>query len=256
MPSLHELQARFAAALNDAKQTQPATRLFSGPRAMTLARLAIYRGNVHGNRANALAGAYPIARKIVGDEFFDAMAREYARGHRSRCGDLNEYGEYFPDFVAAFPHTADLPYLPDVVRMEWLAHRAYYAADPAPFDASALAGLPTERYGGLRPRLAGGCALLESAWPLGRIWTLHQDDYGGAFEIDLDAGPDRVLIHRPAWRVQVCSLAPGDFRFLESASCGATLDDAFEAAAAADADFDLSRALTRWIDARVIENLV
>jgi len=256
MPSLHEAQARFAAALTDGKQSQAATRLFRGPGARTLARLAIYRGNVHGNRANALAGAYPIVKKIVGDEFFDAMAREYARAHRSSSGDLNEYGEYLPDFLAVFPHTADLPYLPDVARMEWLAHRAYFASDPAPFDFSALADLSADRCSALRPQLAGGCSLLESAWPLARIWTIHQDDYDGAFEIDLDAGPERVLIHRPAWRAQVYSLAPDDFRFLESALRGATLGEAFEAAAAVDVDFDLSRALTRWIDARVIENLV
>lgn len=256
MPSLREAQARFAAALTDGKQAQAATSLFRGPGGRTLARLAIYRGNVHGNRASALAGAYPIVRKIVGEEFFDAMAREYARMHRSPSGDLNEYGEWFPDFVATFPHTADLPYLPDVARLEWLAHRAFFAADPASFDFSVLAEPASERWSALRPRLAGGCALLESAWPLGRIWTIHQDDYDGAFEIDLDAGADRVLVHRPAWRAQVCSLAPGDFLFLESALRGATLGEAFETAAAADADFDLLRALTRWIDARVIENLV
>lgn len=240
MPSLTELQADFAAALADARDLAAALPLFSGPPARTQTRLAVYRGNVYGNLAKALAGAYPVTRKIVGEEFFDAMAREYARQHPSRSGDLNRYGAELAQFVAAFPHTADLPYLPDVARMEWLAHLAYYAADLAPFDRAA--------------RLVPACALLESDWPLGRIWTIHQDDYAGEFDIDLHSGPDRILVHRPRWRAEVVSLAAGDFRFLYSLSQGETLGTALEAGARAPG-FDPSAALARWIGLGVVAGL-
>jgi hypothetical protein len=241
MQSLLELQRDLAAALLGDAGPSPG--------------LAVYRGNVFGNWAKALAGAFPIVRKLLGEEFFDAMARQYARAHPSRSGDLNRYGDRLPEFVADFPHTADLPYLPDVARMEWLAHRAWFAEDPASFDTSALSRIPSERYPALRPRLAAACAVLESAWPLGRLWTIHQDDYEGAFEVDLDAGPDRILVHRPRWRAQVLSLSPGDFRFLGGAVRGETLGESLEAAAVVDSQFDPSMALARWIDARIITNL-
>lgn len=255
MPSLHELQVTFGAALQDARRADAAAELFRGPAVRALTRLAVYRGNVYGNCAKALASAFPIVRKIVGEEFFDAMAREYARAHPSTSGDLHQYGGRLPEFLEAFAHTADLPYLPDVARMDWLAHCSYYARDSEPFDTAALAGVPPEHHVSLHPRLAPACAVLESAWPLGRLWTIHQDDYQGAFEIDLHAGPDRILVHRPRWRVQVLSLAPGDFRFLDSAARGATLGEALEAAADVDGEFDPSMALARWIDAAVIASV-
>jgi hypothetical protein len=205
----------------------------------------VYRGNVFGNWAQALAGAYPIVRKIVGADFFDGLARQYARAHPSASGDLNEYGAQLPDFVAAFPATQDLPYLPDVARMEWLAHRAYYAEDAALFNLRTLDG-----YSVLR--LAPACALLVSEWPLARIWTVHQDDYEGEIDVDLRSGPDRILVHRPGWRAQVRSLATGDYRFLDSVREKRTLEEALEAAAAEDAAFDPSLALARWVDAGVI----
>ena len=251
MLSLSELQAGFAAALTDARQLAPALPRFSGPPARTAQRLAIYRGNVYGNLAKALAGAYPVTRKIVGEAFFDAMARKYAREHPSRSGDLNRYGERLAQFVAAFPHTADLPYLPDVARMEWLAHLAYYAADPAPFDVAALSRVSAEEYPTLKFRLAPACALLESKWPLGRIWTVHQDDYGGEFDVDLESGPDRILVHRPRWRAEVRSLAADDFQFLYSLSQGDTLGTALEAGAC-EPGFDPSAALARWIALGVV----
>ena len=107
---------------------------------------------------------------------------------RRRAATSTSSGERLAAFVAAFPHTQDLPYLPDVARMEWLAHRAYYAADGTAFDPARLAGVPPSRWIDLRPALAPACALLESDWPLARIWTVHQDDFAGAIDVALGAG--------------------------------------------------------------------
>lgn len=234
MPSLLESQAEFAAALLGRGGTPG---------------LAVYRGNAFGNWSQALAGAYPIVRKIVGEEFFEGLAREYARAYPSASGDLNEYGGELAEFVAAFPHTQDLPYLPDVARMEWLAHRAYYAANAAPFDLTKISNSNPEA---LRFRLVPACALLASDWPLARIWTVHQDDYEGEIDVDLGSGLDRILVHRPRWRAQVRSLAPGDYRFLDSARQGKTLGEALESAVAEDPGFEPSLAAAGWVDAGVI----
>jgi uncharacterized protein len=237
MPSLLEDQRALAAA-------------FMSPAAT--GGLAVYRSNVYGNWASALAGAYPIVRKIVGEAFFEGMAREYARSHPSTSGDLNEYGGRLAEFLTGFPQTQDLPYLPDVARMEWLVHRAYYAADTKPFDIALFRTTSIEECAALRLSLSPACALLASRWPLGRIWTIHQDDYVGEFAVDLGSGPDRILVHRPRWRVQVRSLAAEEYRFLESAGHGASLGEALEAAVAEDAGFEPSAALARWVDAGVI----
>jgi len=249
MPSLLELQEGFAAALEDAGRAA-ATALFRGAGGGSTSRIAVYRGNVHANRTKALASAYPVVRKIVGDEFFDATAREFSRAFASTSGDLNRYGERFAEFLERFPHVADLPYLPDVARLEWFVHRAHFAADPAPFDPSPLARLAPEDLSALRVKLAPACALLESAWPLARIWEIHQDDYHGAFAVDMHESA-RVLVHRPRWRALVQSLEPGDFAFLSSVLQGGTLGDAL-AAGDRHADFHPSTVLARWIEARVI----
>ena len=230
MPALGTWQSDFAAALLSR----------GGP-----AGMAAYRSNAFGNWEQALAGAYPIVRKIVGEAFFAGLAHAYARAQPSTSGDLSEYGERLADFVSRFPHTLDLPYLPDVAHMEWLAHRAYYARDAAPFGLQGLDGASLLR-------LTPPSALLVSRWPLARIWTVHQDDYEGAIDVDLGAGPDRILVHRPAWRAQVRSLAPGDCRFLEAIRRRETLQAALEAAAAEDGAFDASLTLARWVDAGAI----
>lgn len=227
MPSLLEQQRAFALALLDP--------------ALADEGLRVYRANVFGNWSAALGGAYPVVRAIVGAEFFELLARDYAQAAPSTSGDLHEYGAQLAAFLDGYVQTRDLPYLPDVARLEWCVHLAYYAADAPPFDLAR----PTQA------RLAPGCALLESAWPLQRIWEAHQDG-GDPGSVDLGAGPDRVLVHRNRWRVEVCSLGAGDYRFLERLRAGAELGPALEAAAAADAAFVARVAFAAWVQAGVI----
>ena len=239
MSELAALQRDFGAAIASLDKAAEIAPIFRGSPRAALERLSVYRGNVVGACTKALAGAYPIVAKIVGESFFEGLAREYLRRFPSASGDLNEYGAKLAQFVARFEHTRDLPYLRDVARMEWLVHRAYYAAD--------------EPVGpGLQ--VAPACALLASPWPLARIWEVHQDDYEGEFSVDLEAGPERILVHRPRFRVRVGALSEGSYRFLERLGAGAAPETALEAALVAEPDFDLRAALAAWIGAGVIVN--
>jgi len=247
-----ELQRSFAAGLIEPAYAAAVTPLVRDAALIAEQRLGVYRGNVHANCAKALAATYPIVRKIVGEDFFVGLAREYANTHPSTSGDLNAFGDALPEFVAAFPHTADLPYLPDVARMEWLAHRAYFAGDAVPLELARLRGVAPADLAKLCPVLAPACALLESRWPLARVWEVHQADYPGEIAVDLNAGPDRILVHRPVWRPRVASLSTGDSRFLASAIEGRSLGVALEAALASDSSFEPGAALSRWFEAGVI----
>jgi len=246
------MQEKFAAALADASLAPGAAKFFRGAPEEAIARLAVYRGNVVANAQEALANAYPIVVKIVGEEFFNGLAREHLRRHPSTSGDLNAYGECFAGFVAAFPHTQDLPYLPDVARMEWLAHRAHYARDAEPFGASRLAVIRETRWNDLRPVLAPSCTLLESHWPVARIWEVHQDGYAGELSVDFESGPERILVHRPRFRVQVAPLSAGAHRFLQRAAAGSSIAAALEAAFAEEPGFEFPAALRAWIEAAVV----
>lgn len=252
MPDFASQQHAFAAALGSAAHAAAATPLFHGAPDAVLDRLAVYRGNVTANARKALANAYPIVVKIVGDDFFEALAREYLRRHPAASGDLNEYGSALADFTAGFPDTQDLPYLPDVARMEWLLHRAHYAADAAPLDLGGLKAALAQDAARLALRLAPACALLESRWPLARIWEVHQDGYDGAFTIDFDAGTDRILVHRPRYRAVVTALGAGAFRLLERTLANGTIAESLEAGLAAEPDFDLASALRTWVEAGVV----
>ena len=252
MSELAALQARFGTAL-DAPETRPATRdLFVGEPEQVGNRLGIYRGNAAANAAKAMEAAYPVVAKIVGAEFFLGLATQYRSRFPSRDGDLNEYGDYFAAFLADFAPAREMAYLPDVARLEWQVHRAHYAADRVSFDPARLASVPTEHQLQLRPRLHPACDVLHSAYPLARLWEVHQTAFSGDFEVDFSQGPSHVLVFRPRFKVVVACIEEAEAAFLEAALAGATLQTALTAAQARNASFDLGRRLGEWIESSVI----
>jgi len=140
---LEVLQADFAAALLDGDAAPALLPSLHDRGERTLGRLALYRGNVHAAWDKALGNAFPVVRALVGDEFFAALGRAYARAYPSSSGDLNMFGGCFAPFVGSFEHARSLPYLSDVATLEWAVHCAHYAA-----DANAL---PRERMAAISP---------------------------------------------------------------------------------------------------------
>jgi hypothetical protein len=192
---------------------------------------------------------------LVGDPFFDGLAFEYAVRVPSRSGDLNEYGADFATFLDGFAPIEQVPYLPDVACLEWRVHRAHYAADAPPLDIAWLATVPADRFDALTVALHPACALVESRWPLARLWDVHQPGFDGAFDVDFERGPDRVLVCRPAFRVQVALLDAGSFAFLAAAQADVSLGTAFSRAREADPNFTLDARLRQWVGDRVIVGL-
>jgi hypothetical protein len=246
MPRLHELQARFGTALVDAE----ADALGGHIRADGLTpqrRLGIYRNNVFTNLREALRTLFPVLEQLVGKEFFDFTADEYIRHHPSPAGDLNEFGEQLPQFLAGFAPAAELVYLPDTARLEWLAHRVYHAAETTPLAFERLAEVAPERYGDLHFTLHPAAALLESPYPVHRIWQANQPDYEGETAVSLDAGPVRLLIERRDGRVEVQPLTLGEWGLLHALAHQEDFASACEAALASEPAFDLGATLRKLV---------
>ena len=255
MPELAMLQALLSAAISDRARDAHALPLIAGDAEEARQRLAIYRSNVTANAAGALAAIYPIVRKLVGAEFFAGLAHAYSAAHPSASGDLNELGEHLADFLPTFAPAQALPYLPDIARLEWLAHKAHYAADRAPLDVGTLAGLAEDDYARLAVTLHPAVAVVSSAFPLFRIWEVHQDDYRGELAVDLESGAERIVVYRPQFRATVSRLSTGEAVFLAAVARGDLLGPALEEALNRDPGFDFATSLQNWTLANIVVEL-
>lgn len=191
---------------------------------------AVYRRSVLENRIGALAAAYPVVRRLVGEAFFREAAACHARDCPPASGDLGEFGDRMPAFLAAYPHAASLPYLGDVARLEWAVHESLRAADGGALDYAALAALEPGQYAALRFALAPSVRLVASAHAIHALWQANQPERDGSARHD---DPQRVLVWRQDGAVQVSVVHDAEWTFLQClargdtlAACQDVLDDA------------------------------
>ena len=170
------------------------------------AGVAIYRRNLFANLGNALAATYPVVRRLVGEAFFGEAARRFVLANPSRSGDLGEYGMELAEFLAAYPHAASLPYLPDVARLEWACHQSYGAADAPALDLARLGAVGTDDQPRIRFTLHPSVRLLRSGHPVVAIWEANQPDADGTPR-RLE-GEDHAIVHRHEGIVRVVAAEP------------------------------------------------
>jgi hypothetical protein len=248
---LEHTQILFANALADSTHAAALLGELDTADPRTAERIDLYRGNVSAVWEKALANAFPVIKQLVGEEFFDGLARAYGRACPSRSGDLNEFGDRFAEFLVTFAHAQSLPYLSDVARLEWLAHRAHYAADAAPIDRARLAAMPPETLLATCFAVHPACAWIASTYPIATLWQAHQPDASVALPATLEQS-EHALVVRPKWRVEVVLCGRAEIAALAALRAGADMASAIEAAMQVDASFDFAGALLRWIACAIL----
>ncbi len=243
------IQDEFAAALLDPEK--PVPRSVTSHNFRTPAkRFGVYRNNVVAGLVNALRLQFPIVEKIVGEDFFAAMARIYAITHPPRSPLLMLYGDTFADHIATFEPASALPYLPDVARLEIARSRAYHAADTEPFDPTRLQGLGPRELRHIRVALHPSAQIIRSRHPMVTIWAMNSGE--AELRAIEDEGPEDALVARPRLEVEVRWLPPGGAAFLQALSAGDALGTAAESAGRDNSQFDFTVNLAGLIRSSVI----
>ena len=229
-PALLDPMAAIPPGLSDARGG-PATR-----------RFAVYRNNVVVSLTEAMATGFPVILKLVGEDFFRAMAGVFVRAHPPRSPVLAQYGTDFPGFLESFEPVAHLPYLADVARLELALRAAYHAADAAPIASDALAH---PRLMEARLRLAPATRIVASPYPIHAIWRANTE----AGAPPAKGGAETVLVTRPDWDPWPRSITPASARFILALLAGRPFGAALEAAGE---DIDLAATLTLLLDTKSI----
>ncbi|MDO6586763.1 DNA-binding domain-containing protein [Salipiger sp. 1_MG-2023] len=181
-------------------------------------RFEVYRGSVTGALTATLREAFPAVRRLVGDAFFDAMAREFLRAHPPRSPIMALYGDALPGWLARFAPLSALPWLPEVAAIEQARREATHAADAVSLDPARLAEADPDA---LRLAPHPSVRLLRTRYPALSIWARNAD------RPDLEAAPaGEVLITRPALSLQIAPAPNGTADTLAALSQGTALGDA------------------------------
>ncbi len=198
--------------------------------------LKAYQSNGHAMAQRALQAAFPVLEQMLGEDSFADLARALWHAHPPLRGDLGVWGEALPAFLRADAQLRDEAYLPDVAAAEWALHLCAGAAD-ASTDLPSLALLTTHDPQALRVRLAPGCAVVCSAWPLASLLEAHRErtlTMEAVGQQLRNAVAQDAVVWREGRRPRVRQALPGEAVLLLHLLQGQALAQALDHAAALD----------------------
>lgn len=173
MFSLHELQTRFREAIASGNP-DPLAGLVRADGIDPARRVQIYRNNTFISLTEALAATYPVVCRLVDRRFFDFAATGYIAKNLPDRPCLFEYGGSFGNFLAAFPPAAELPYLPDVARLEWALNQVRNAPLREPLAPQALNAAAQSHGAALVLHFDPALRYVASDWAVDAIWRANQ----------------------------------------------------------------------------------
>lgn len=221
--SLADFQRRFATALFAEPGAMAGDAVASQP------GFAVYRNTVMRGAVDALAANFPTVLQLVGIEWFERAATDYARSHLPREGRLAAYGEGFAEALAS-PATADqLPYLAGVARLDRAWTEAHLAADAPVLSAASLARLtPQALLDAVLVPHPSARWLSFDAMPAFTIWRRHRE--GLPLDDDMAWQDEGGLLVRPTGEVSWLAIDADAAAFLSACAQGLSFAEAADRA--------------------------
>ncbi len=189
-------------------------------------RFAIYRNNVILSLSVAIADTFPVVKRLIGDQCFEAAAIAFVRKHPPSKPSLLFYGEGFIQFIKDYPACIELGYLSDIAQLEWNYIRAFHAKDSSLLDNETLQQIAPESLGDTAFEIHPSLRMMQSDWPIDTIWEENLKQEVATIDLE-NFSKCKLLIYRQELHVQVVNLAPECFYFLLALTDGKTILDAW-----------------------------
>ncbi len=256
-PSLLQLQRWMKSRIQPGGRELPSDAL---PKALNpqggdpgVERLLVHARGYFVRLEEALTETYEAVRHVLGAETFSTLAHDYARRYPSRNYNLSFTGKHFPEFLKTCPLTKELPFLPDLAKLEWEVGQAFHATEELPVNPTAFAGMAMGDWEHTRIIFQPSVRLVTSAWPVLDIWNARRQP-PSEIKIDVVDRPQRVLLSRWGFQVRGALLEETPYALLEGLLQGKTLGEVCEALAHAPEGDSLP--LAEWFSGWVLEGLI
>ncbi len=157
-PSFQQRQYAFAAHIRDPANAE-------APSGIEDRRMAVYRELFFNNLRSLLARSFPVLVRLVGDDGWRRLIREFMRHHRARTPYFLELPREFVTFLADGTglRPDDLPFLAELAHYEYAELEVSIAevrGNAGSVDGDPLAGVPVP---------AAACRVHAYRWPVHRI---------------------------------------------------------------------------------------
>jgi hypothetical protein len=215
--ALAEFQYEFARALSDP---------FAAQRRQYAAGFAVYQNTVSKGLIDVLRANYRTVEQLVGAEWFDAVALQFAREHLPEQPALALYGAGFADFIDVAARAHGLHYLSAVARLDRLWTETHFAADAVTLTAASLQKIAPDQLATLRLQWHPATHAAWTPHSAVSIWQHNRPPATPPPEFAIDDVEQGLLLTRPDGAVNALPINRAAYDFLAQLLAGVSLGDA------------------------------
>lgn len=188
-------------------------------------RLDVYYQGYFLRLMETLGRAFPVVKKLAGEELFDRIGREYIRRHPSHHFSIRFFGRHFSSFLAAHPEAQ--PVWSEVAAFEWVLGAVIDAADAPQLTLPQLAEaqLTAEAWSDLTLQPHPSVQLLPLHYPAVALWQAVQRDAATHPTIERQEQPTHWLIWRFDLRSYFVSLSAEQLTMLRAIQAEQTFSE-------------------------------
>ncbi|SBS29600.1 hypothetical protein MAQ5080_01439 [Marinomonas aquimarina] len=215
-------------------------------------RLNVYRNNVFVSLMDALGEVFPVCKQVVGEAFFNAMARQYIERHPPTSPILSGYGDQFSEFVQNFFPAQSLLYLPCLCDVEYRLLQLTHAAEvpTLSLEAAQQRLSQVQNPEALRLHLDPQCELLSVPFAVGSLYLAHQSETPNLNQLDI-AQNEYLLLAKAGLYGRMYLISAAEFDFLSALQSDPSLSQALPD----QADFELGQTLARLMTWQVFHDI-
>lgn len=203
-------------------------------------QLDIYRNNIFTNLKHTLSAIYPITREVIGSGEFDIIVRDYISNNNSNSGNLDNYGQYFSQFLKSKPKE-----LAGIAHIEWQYHLlSLQKGDIRTINIQELRSLPENDYENINFLINHTLNILESSFPVYSIWKNRQLDDNSS------KNPENIAIFKEETSLNIIKLSNIEVKFIKLSQRNQTLYQIYEILS--KENIDIGNIIAKLIESKII----
>jgi hypothetical protein len=188
-------------------------------------RLKVYRNNLAVTLIGSIRETFPVTEKLLSEDLFKLLARDFVYLYPSETHDLNRYGKMFPSYLSTLREVQTYPFLKDLAMLEWFWSECAELKD----DFSLSADLAQEKLltngadSALKLRMSG--RILEVSYDILSLWRNYYSNVNGpsSSEINFKEIPCRLFIWKDNFKRNVLEIENELWPVLSALQSEATL---------------------------------
>lgn len=245
MSPLADVQRRIRDALVLDDAASAASLLVGGYNAVP--RLAIHLRHYRSSLLAAIMGRFPATGWLVGTPLLEQAAKRFVRDHPPSAPCIAEYGQRFPQFLAAWPGAEYVPYLREFAALDWHLGRLAVAIDHRAVTRDEVAAIGADDLAGTVLTIQPGTHYAHAAWPIDELMTLYLSDAAPA-QFALADAEVWIEVRGARGTFHFARLTAAEFVFRAAIAEGRPLGEAAQRAWGTDPTFDPGLGLAALVD--------